>query len=115
MAKDSVDDARYILNIQDSKLISSAKKITHESVLVHQVIYIPKVETDFSLMHQNAKNSGKSFSEFDTEENRKMIFDPSDPFQSMFHKDPEKFDPLHEVQIRILSEVPLPFDFEKMK
>jgi hypothetical protein len=100
-----------LLNLEDAALISTTKGLSLPSVKSHKLIYIPKTESDFKTLLQNAKSNNANFSTYDTDLNKVVLEDPLPSSETMFHLDSSKFNTESQVQVRFLADCELPYDF----
>lgn len=85
--------------------------MTHSSIKVHEVLYLPKIETDFKSIHKATFSKDLNF---DTKSDEAFAGDNIYSKEAMFHCIESDFDPKTHVQVRLLSNVDLPFDFKTM-
>ncbi|CAI2386398.1 unnamed protein product [Moneuplotes crassus] len=113
LSKDTVEEARQILNLLDDKYVSFATKISHKSIKFHKLLFVPKTENDFESILQASEGDMPSYSEYCSQDNRQIPVDDCDPEQTKFHMDIDNFDPETHVQVRLLCNCELPYNFEK--
>lgn len=86
--------------------------MTHTSVKIHEVLYLPKIETDFKSLHKATFSKDVNY---DSKVDEVLFASNLESKETMFHCKESEFDPNTHVQVRLLSNVNLPFDFKAMK